>query len=301
MKKKRKEGGCPPSAVSCDLHTHSFYSDGALPPKEMVRTAVEKNVRYWALTDHDTVDGLPEAAAAAADAGIVFIPGTEITIEDYEGRPFHLLGLGVDGGRAQLSALCRRQSARRRERFLEICRRIAAHGIDIDGELILSSERGAPGRLRIARELIRLKEVCSLQEAFARYLGAHTGNVVPFEKTPLEEAVAAIRDAGGLTFVAHPLSLNLNWDRTEAFLSDVKARGVDGVEVVHSSCSAVRMRYLLAAAQRLGMLISGGSDFHGSDKPNAVFGRTSDGKPIPLFCLPTVLKEKYCQSFANGL
>ena len=290
MKKKKKSAPLLRHAVSCDLHTHSFYSDGALPPKEMVRTAVEKNVRYWALTDHDTVDGLPEAAAAAADAGIVFIPGTEITIEDYEGRPFHLLGLGVDG-----------QSARRRERFLEICRRIAAHGIDIDGELILSSERGAPGRLRIARELIRLKEVCSLQEAFARYLGAHTGNVVPFEKTPLEEAVAAIRDAGGLTFVAHPLSLNLNWDRTEAFLSDVKARGVDGVEVVHSSCSAVRMRYLLAAAQRLGMLISGGSDFHGSDKPNAVFGRTSDGKPIPLFCLPTVLKEKYCQSFANGL
>ena len=271
MKKKKKSAPLLRHAVSCDLHTHSFYSDGALPPKEMVRTAVEKNVRYWALTDHDTVDGLPEAAAAAADAEIVFIPGTEITIEDYEGRPFHLLGLGVDGGRAQLSALCRRQSARRRERFLEICRRIAAHGIDIDGELILSSERGAPGRLRIARELIRLKEVCSLQEAFARYLGAHTGNVVPFE------------------------------DRTEAFLSDVKARGVDGVEVVHSSCSAVRMRYLLAAAQRLGMLISGGSDFHGSDKPNAVFGRTSDGKPIPLFCLPTVLKEKYCQSFANGL
>lgn len=301
MKKKKKSAPLLRHAVSCDLHTHSFYSDGALPPKEMVRAAVEKNVRYWALTDHDTVDGLPEAAAAAADAEIVFIPGTEITIEDYEGRPFHLLGLGVDGGRAQLSALCRRQSARRRERFLEICRRIAAHGIDIDGELILSSERGAPGRLRIARELIRLKEVCSLQEAFARYLGAHTGNVVPFEKTPLEEAVTAIRDAGGLTFVAHPLSLNLNWDRTEAFLSDVKARGVDGVEVVHSSCSAVRMRYLLAAAQRLGMLISGGSDFHGSDKPNAVFGRTSDGKPIPLFCLPTVLKEKYCQSFANGL
>ena len=293
MKKKKKSAPLLRHAVSCDLHTHSFYSDGALPPKEMVRAAVEKNVRYWALTDHDTVDGLPEAAAAAADAEIVFIPGTEIT--------FHLLGLGVDGGRAQLSALCRRQSARRRERFLEICRRIAAHGIDIDGELILSSERGAPGRLRIARELIRLKEVCSLQEAFARYLGAHTGNVVPFEKTPLEEAVAAIRDAGGLTFVAHPLSLNLNWDRTEAFLSDVKARGVDGVEVVHSGCSAVRMRYLLAAAQRLGMLISGGSDFHGSDKPNAVFGRTSDGKPIPLFCLPTVLKEKYCQSFANGL
>ena len=181
MKKKKKSAPLLRHAVSCDLHTHSFYSDGALPPKEMVRTAVEKNVRYWALTDHDTVDGLPEAAAAAADAEIVFIPGTEITIEDYEGRPFHLLGLGVDGGRAQLSALCRRQSARRRERFLEICRRIAAHGIDIDGELILSSERGAPGRLRIARELIRLKEVCSLQEAFARYLGAHTGNVVPFE------------------------------------------------------------------------------------------------------------------------
>lgn len=301
MKKKKKSAPLLRHAVSCDLHTHSFYSDGALPPKEMVRIAVEKNVRYWALTDHDTVDGLPEAAAAAADAEIVFIPGTEITIEDYEGRPFHLLGLGVDGRRARLSALCRRQSARRRERFLEICRRIAAHGIPVDGESILTAEKGAPGRLRIARELIRLNEVRSPEEAFARYLGAHTGNVVPFEKTPLEEAVAAIRDAGGLTFVAHPLSLNLNWDRTEAFLSDVKARGVDGVEVVHSSCSAVRMRYLLAAAQRLGMLISGGSDFHGSDKPNAVFGRTSDGKPIPLFCLPTVLKEKYCQSFANGL
>ena len=73
MKKKRKEGGCPPSAVSCDLHTHSFYSDGALSPKEMVRTAVEKNVRYWALTDHDTVDGLPEAAAAAAPKSLEFL------------------------------------------------------------------------------------------------------------------------------------------------------------------------------------------------------------------------------------
>ena len=167
--------------------------------------------------------------------------------------------------------------------------------------MILSSERGAPGRLRIARELIRLNEVRSPEEAFARYLGAHTGNIVPFEKTPLEEAVEAIRDAGGLTFVAHPLSLNLNWERTEAFLSDVKARGVDGVEVVHPGCSAVRRRYLLAAAQRIGMLVSGGSDFHGPDKPNSVPGRTSDGKPIPLFCLPSVLKEKYCQSSANGL
>ena len=282
MKKKKKSAPLLRHAVSCDLHTHSFYSDGALSPEETAQAAAGKNVRYWALTDHDTVDGLPEAAAAAADAGIVFIPGTEITIEDYEGRPFHLLGLGVDGGRAQLSALCLRQSARRRERFLEICRRIAARGIPVDGESILTAEKGAPGRLRIARELIRLKEVCSLQEAFARYLGAHTGNVVPFEKTPLEEAVAAIRDA-------------------EAFLSDVKARGVDGVEVVHPGCSAVRRRYLLAAAQRIGMLVSGGSDFHGPDKPNAVPGRTSDGKPIPLFCLPSVLKEKYCQSSANGL
>ena len=191
MKKKKKSAPLLRHAVSCDLHTHSFYSDGALSPEETAQAAAGKNVRYWALTDHDTVDGLPEAAAAAADAGIVFIPGTEITIEDYEGRPFHLLGLGVDGRRARLSALCRRQSARRRERFLEICRRIAAHGIPVDGESILTAEKGAPGRLRIARELIRLKEVCSLQEAFARYLGAHTGNVVPFEFSPMSKPAAS--------------------------------------------------------------------------------------------------------------
>lgn len=282
--------------VCCDLHTHSRFSDGSLSPAELARAAALKGVRYWALTDHDTVEGLSEAAEAAADAGIILIPGVEISVEDYENRPFHLLGLGLDGREGRLRDLCRRQTERRRTRFLEICMRLKKHGIDIDGEKLMMSFCGAPGRVLIARELMNRKLVKSIDEAFFRYLGAASGNAVPFEKTPLEEAVAAIREDGGLPFVAHPLSLNLNWDRTEAFLTAVRDRGVAGTEVAHSGSTLTRQRYVQAMAQRLNLLMCGGSDFHGAGKPQAALGRLSNGKPIPLTFLPDVLREKYCQT-----
>lgn len=280
----------------CDLHTHSSFSDGSLSPGELAQAAAAKGVKYWALTDHDTVEGLSEAAAAATGAGIILIPGVEISVEDYENRPFHLLGLGLDGRDGSLRALCRRQTERRRIRFLEICERLKKNGIDIDGEKLTASFRGAPGRVQIARELITRKLVKSVDEAFYRYLGSASGNAVPFRKTPLEEAVAAIREDGGLPFAAHPLSLNLNWDRTEAFLADVRDRGVAGTEVAHSGSTLTRQRYVQAIAQRLHLLMCGGSDFHGAGKPQAALGRLSNGKPIPLTFLPEVLREKYCQT-----
>lgn len=282
--------------VSCDLHTHSSFSDGSLSPSELARAAAAKGIRYWALTDHDTIEGLREGGLAAKSEGIIMIPGVEISIEDYENRPFHLLGLGIEEENLPLKALCCRQTERRRTRFLEICARLYNIGIEIDGQKMLASFQGAPGRVQIARELIERKTVKSIEEAFSLYLGSQSGNALPFKKTSLEEAVHAIHDAGGLAFAAHPLSLNLNWDRTEAFLKDICNQGVDGVEVAHSGSTVTRQRYVEAVARRLNLLMSGGSDFHGSGKPQAVLGRLSNGKPIPLTYLPDVLKEKYCQA-----
>lgn len=284
--------------VSCDLHTHSSFSDGSLSPTELARVAAERGIRYWALTDHDTVEGLSEGMAAADREGIIMIPGVEISIEDYRNRPFHLLGLGIDRDNALLKTLCLRQTQRRRRRFTEICERLTRSGIEIDGRKILDSFRGAPGRVRIARELVERQTVKSVEEAFALYLDNRSGNALPFEKTPLEEAVRAVHAAGGFAFAAHPLSLNLNWEQTEAFLNEIRDRGVDGVEVAHSGSTVTRQRYVEAVARRLNLLMCGGSDFHGSGKPQAILGRLSNGKPIPLTYLPDVLKEKYCQ--ANG-
>lgn len=284
--------------VCCDLHTHSSCSDGSLSPADLAQAAAAKGVRYWALTDHDTVDGLREGAEAAARLGIVMIPGVEISVEDYENRPFHLLGLGIDAENPLLKSLCRRQTEKRRRRFLEICARLNHRGIGIDGQKLIESFRGAPGRVLIARTLVADKTVRSIEEAFAAYLGNSSGNALPFEKPDLDEAVRTIHEAGGLAFAAHPLSLNLNWDRTEIFLKEIRDRGVDGVEVAHSGSTVTRQRYVEAIARRLNLLMSGGSDFHGEGKPQAVLGRLSNGKPIPLSFLPDLLKEKSCQE--NG-
>lgn len=277
----------------CDLHTHSSFSDGSFTPAELAQAAVAKGIKYWALTDHDTVEGLSQAADASAALGIIFIPGVEFSLQDYENRPFHLLGLGIQGGE-ELLALCQRQTQRRRLRFLEICRRLQEQGITVDGDKLLCTMQGAPGRVQIARELTAQKLVKSVDEAFTRYLGSRSGNAVAFEKISLEEALAAIHNDGGYAFAAHPLSLNFNWDKTEAFLKEIRDLGVDGVEAAHSGSTVTRHRYVEAIARRLGMPISGGSDFHGAGKPQAALGRLSNGKPIPLSYLPALLKEKYC-------
>lgn len=283
--------------ASCDLHTHSTFSDGTLSPTQLAQMAAERGVKYWALTDHDSLEGLSEAAAASAAAGTYFIAGVELTLDDYKCRPFHLLGLGIGAQRKKLETLCLRQRERRRERFLEILHRLEKNNaIRLDSHQWLDNPLTAPGRLLIARELLKQNYGKTLVEIFHRFLSPQSGNVVSYEKPTLDEALEAIHHSGALAFVAHPLALNLNWEETELFLKFTKEAGVDGVEALHSGSTLTRQRYLQAIATRLELLMCGGSDFHGDGKPQAQLGRGPQGKPISLAFLPSSLRENIVNS-----
>ncbi len=254
-----------------DLHAHTTCSDGVLTPEELVAAAVDAELAALAITDHDTVDGVGRAqqAAASITARLEVIPGIELSSQA-GGREIHMLGLFIDPATPELGNLAALQRTYREERAETMVARLQKLGIRIDLEAVADIASGAPiGRPHMAAALVRAGVVAASQEAFDRYLGIGRPAFTPKRSTAAADAISAIHVAGGVAVVAHPGSSRVR----EKLLGELAALGLDGIEVRHPRHHRRRERSLLELSERLGLLPSGGSDFHGPGRGDARLGQ----------------------------
>lgn len=246
-----------------DLHCHSTVSDGALSPREVVRLAARNGCRLLALTDHDHTGGLAEAREEAAQHGIRLISGVEISVTWY-GRTIHLVGLDFDAENEALQTLLARVRSGRVERMRQMAQRLEKKGIGgaFDGAMALAVNPEMVSRTHLAEFLLQQGLVRNKQQAFTKYLGEGKCAYVRHQWADLAEAVAAVRAAGGIAVIAHPMRYDLSATARRRLFAEFQAAGGTAVEVHSGSCSlSDRLNYALLA-QQFDFAASAGSDFH---------------------------------------
>ncbi len=253
-----------------DLHLHSAASDGTLPPAEVVRHAASLGLSGVSLTDHDTVDGLREAASEAAHHGLAFLPGAELSANE-PGRSVHVLAYGFDledPDMLEFLAAYRRDRVRRAR---EITERFRALGVPLEyGEVEREAGRAAPTRAHVARALVRCGLIHGQEEVFRRYLSRGRPAFVEKRPTPPAEVFERVHSAGGLAVLAHP-----GRDHGVREIRRWASEGLDGVEVRHPSNSSDVRQRLTALVRELKLLPTGGSDWHGPGTHRADLGSES--------------------------
>lgn len=238
-----------------DLHAHSTASDGTLSPTELVGMAHAHGLRALALTDHDTVAGVPEALAEAEALGIELVPGVEVSA-NFGKVPIHVLGLFVEHREPWLVEFFEEASRRRIDRVHEMVGKLGKLGIDITPEEVFArSSHGTVGRPHVAEVLLERGVVTTLKEAFTEYLAEDGPAYVGYDKVSFEDAVDLIQRAGGLASLAHPYVLE-NDDLIPEMTS------LPALEVYHKDHSPEQVAGYEALASELGLLATGGSDFH---------------------------------------
>jgi predicted metal-dependent phosphoesterase TrpH len=243
-------------AGRADLHLHTTFSDGAYTPAQVVELARRSGLSALAVTDHDTLGAVPVARAAAAGSGVEVIAGVEITSE-YRGRELHLLAYFVAPDCPDLGAALSAVRAHRAQRYQEMIERLRGCGVSVEVERGASAPE-ALGRRHLAELLVRQGRVATVREAFNRYLGEGGKVAVPKKCLPAGEALALVRQAGGVAAWAHPA-----YDCTRERLAELRGLGLGAVEVEHPNTRPARARELRGWAAALGLAVSGGSDCHG--------------------------------------
>ena len=282
-----------------DLHCHSTASDGTLAPADVVRLAKQRNLSALALTDHDTVNGVAEAAKAAAELGIDFLPGIEISAEYPHPGTMHILGYGIDPASPVLRSLTETLLGGRDDRNPKIVARLRELNVAITMEEVEAEAKvekpdpdkpgpggGAAtkkpiGRPHIAAILLRKGYVSSIKQAFDKYLAP--GGLAYFDKERLAPKVALqmIHDSGGVAVLAHPVQLRYTNDgQLDTVLKDLVDHGLGGIETIHSDHDDAHIEKYAALAKKYKLVTTGGSDFHGTNKKDIDLG-TAKGRRIP--------------------
>ncbi|RPH77321.1 MAG: PHP domain-containing protein [Candidatus Rokuibacteriota bacterium] len=257
-----------------DLHSHTTASDGALAPRDLVRLAARHGVRVLAVTDHDSTEGLPEAIDEAARHGIEIVPGLEINT-DVPGAEIHVLGYCVDWQAEWFQAFLREQRAERTARVHRIVERLTGLGMPLAADEVFAiCKEGSPGRPHVAQAMVNRGYVKSVREAFDRWLRTDGPANVPRRRLTPAEAVAVIRRADGVPVLAHPGLAN-----RDEMIPGLVAAGLAGIETYYPEHSVGQITGYRRMCQRLRLVATGGSDYHGSHT-----GRASTvGSPhIPL-------------------
>ena len=276
------DSSSPPPAPGIDLHAHTTASDGSFTPTELVEAAHGLGLRALAITDHDTLAGLGEARAAAQRVGLDLVAGVELSVEDDGGR-FHLLGYGFDPANAALAetlTTLRRSRAARNDLM-------AARMFEMGLPVTMDDVRAEAGedalviaRPHFARALIKKGIVGSVAEAFEKYLSTGKPLYLPKEVLTPRDAIALIHGAGGVAVMAHPGLVPLDEAALDARVTSLAQKdGLDGIEAYYSQHSQTDTDRFLALATRLGLLVTGGSDFHGTVKPHVPLGIVFGGRP----------------------
>jgi hypothetical protein len=250
--------------VLADLHSHSRASDGAFSPAEVAARAASHGVTLWALTDHDTVDGVAEARASALALGMDFLSGVEISVS-YAGKTVHIVGLGVDTSNAQLLQGLAQTRSGRSGRMQAMADKLAALGIAgaYAGALHYAASPEALSRTHLAQFLVESGHCPTLQAAFDKYLADGKAAFVPFQWAKLADAVGWIRGAGGVAVIAHPARYKFDAMVEHALFTDFVAAGGQAVEVMTGSHQAHELPHYADLARQFGLAHSCGSDFHG--------------------------------------
>lgn len=266
---------------TCDLHTHSVYSDGTYTPAQLLEEARARNLAAIALTDHNTVAGLPDFLFAAEGQPVEAVPGVEFST-DYLGTELHILALYLkpayfDQVTAQMAQYHRLKEQSNRDLVDKLNR--AGYQIDYD-KIKASTPDGSVNRAVIAAELTAQGYTDSVKDAFNRLLREKHGYYVPPLRMTPREALAMIRDLGAVSVLAHPY-LNLKQEPLCEFLEQAVTWGLQGMEVTYSTYSPKTSAVALETAQRFGLLCSGGSDFHGGNKPDIFLGEGRGDLSVP--------------------
>lgn len=271
-----------------DLHTHSTESDGTLTPQELMLHAKETGLSAIALTDHDTINGIAKARPVAEELGLELVPGIELST-DYQGQEVHILGYYIDEKNSDFCAKLQDFIDGRNSRNQKMAALLRQEGFNITVDAL---SREYPDsvitRAHFARYLVEHGFVKDRETVFAKYLGDHCRCYVPREKITPFEAIKLIQTGGGLAFFAHPVLCRMNYDRLHLFVSDLKDAGLSGIEAVYSMNTPGDERNMIKIADEFDLLISGGSDFHGKNKPHIHLGTGRGNLNIPYEILAKI-------------
>jgi len=253
-----------------DMHVHSTCSDGTYTPKELVDYAIEKGLTAFALTDHDCVDGLEEAIsyAASMENGPIVVPGVELSTE-YAGKDIHIVGLFLDYKNPAFLAYLKEFLDSREIRNQKMCDKLCKEaGMDISYEKLLAEfPNSVITRAHYAKYFLTHGYTKSMKEGFERYVGDNCPYYIPREKVTPEQGIEMILQAGGIPILAHPILYHFSDSHLDSLVERLTAAGLKGIEAVYSTYSTAEERQIRSLASKHGLLISGGSDFHGSNKP----------------------------------
>lgn len=280
-----------PSTI--DLHAHTTASDGTLGPRQLVEEANARGLSVLGVTDHDTLDGLPEAIAAGAELGIIIVPGVELSTTVSRGE-VHVLGYFVDTADQGFVEALRSLADARQRRIKAMIARLREHGFDLDrAEIMRDAEVGSIGRPHLARALIRLGLVESVGEAFERFLKPGKVGWVPRERFTPEQAVALLASNGALPVLAHPYST----DAIEETVERLLPAGLRGIEVFYGEYTDEQRQHLLTIADQAGLVPTGGSDYHG---PPQREGRTLGSVEIPAWVWAGLAETRHAARLTRG-
>lgn len=278
------------SMDTIDLHTHSTFSDGTFTPLQLVKYAEEKGLKAFAITDHDTTEGIKEAKSI--ETNVEVISGVEISTR-YDKKEIHIVGLYVNENDADLNKQLKYYREKRVTRNFEILEKLNSLGVDITIDDVKESCTGdVISRAHIAKALVSKGFVGSYTEAFDRYLGDNKCAYVPRETLNYEEIMELITKAGGVPVLAHPLLYKMSDTNLENMMVKLRQKGLKAVEVYYSTHSNSDTQHVMAMANRVGLIYSGGSDFHGATKPKIDMGTGMGKLAVPYEILEKIRGER---------
>lgn len=264
-----------------DMHIHTTYSDGTYSPKEVVKRAIKAGVCGIAVTDHDAVDGIKDALKFGRKYGIRVLPGVELSVDYYNNT--HILGYFPKGFTAEMAEKIEALKEYRKERISEMLVRLKKIGCSLSMRAVLKeSSSGAIGRPHFAMAMVRKGYVNSVSEAFIKYLSSDGPVYVPKKKLKPREVFELIGKNHGVSVLAHPFSIEISRDMLVKQVRAWMEEGLDGIETINSDHSPAQIKFLENLADKLQMLKTGGSDFHGQNRPGVVIGWGRDELYVPV-------------------
>jgi hypothetical protein len=280
-------------ALVIDLHVHTSMSDGTFTPEEVVRIAADRGLSAIAITDHDTVAGVLRGKRKGAELGIEVVSGVEISTEWPEGI-LHMLGYFVSVEDRDLLQALDSLKQNRQERIFKIVSKLNDHNVSVTvDEVDQEAVGGVPGRPHVAKVIVRKGHVETLQEAFDRYLGKGAPAYVEKKKLSPVEAIQLITNAGGIPVLAHPYSLDEHDPRgLEQIVRELMTSGLKGIEVYYPKHTPDQTELFLRLAEKLGLAVTGGTDFHGANTPEVRIGTLPGGKTLSYSILEELKKKR---------